>query len=39
MLYEKLSDHANDGINILFADGHVEFLQRPPPGRCSDGLV
>jgi len=29
MLYEKFSDHANDGTNILFADGHVEFLQTP----------
>jgi prepilin-type processing-associated H-X9-DG protein len=28
-LYEPLSNHANDGSNVLFADGHVEYLQRP----------
>jgi prepilin-type processing-associated H-X9-DG protein len=26
--YEKLEDHDNDGINVLFGDGHVEFIQR-----------
>jgi prepilin-type processing-associated H-X9-DG protein len=24
-VYEKLTDHGNDGINMLFGDGHVEF--------------
>ena len=28
VLYEPLIDHRNDGINILFGDGHVEFLRR-----------
>ncbi|HSU66950.1 MAG TPA: DUF4190 domain-containing protein [Tepidisphaeraceae bacterium] len=26
LLYEPLTDHRNQGINVLFADGHVEFL-------------
>lgn len=26
VLYEPLADHLNDGMNVLFADGHVEFL-------------
>jgi predicted Zn finger-like uncharacterized protein/prepilin-type processing-associated H-X9-DG protein len=25
ILYEKTSDHANDGMNILFGDGHAEW--------------
>ncbi|MGB7160227.1 MAG: DUF4190 domain-containing protein [Tepidisphaeraceae bacterium] len=28
LLYEPLTNHDNDGINILFGDGHVEFLRR-----------
>jgi prepilin-type processing-associated H-X9-DG protein len=28
LLYEPLTNHTNDGINILFGDGHVEFLLR-----------
>jgi len=28
LLYEPLTNHTRDGINILFGDGHVEFLQR-----------
>ena len=26
LLYEPLSDHENDGMNVCFADGHVEWL-------------
>jgi prepilin-type processing-associated H-X9-DG protein len=26
VLYEKDGDHAGDGMNVLFADGHVEFV-------------
>ena len=26
MLYEKPGDHGKDGMNILFGDGHVEFV-------------
>jgi prepilin-type processing-associated H-X9-DG protein len=26
VLYEKDGDHNNDGMNVLFADGHVEFM-------------
>jgi prepilin-type processing-associated H-X9-DG protein len=25
ILYERLGNHDNDGINMLFGDGHVEF--------------
>jgi prepilin-type processing-associated H-X9-DG protein len=25
VLYEPLSDHSGDGMNVLFGDGHVEF--------------
>lgn len=28
LLYEPLQDHRREGMNVLFADGHVEFLQR-----------
>jgi prepilin-type processing-associated H-X9-DG protein len=28
VLYEYLDNHDNDGVNVLFADGHVEFVQR-----------
>ena len=28
MLYEDLEDHDNDGSNVLFADGHVEWYGR-----------
>jgi prepilin-type processing-associated H-X9-DG protein len=28
VLYENSSDHMNDGTNILFGDGHVEWLNR-----------
>ncbi len=27
VVYEKFEDHDNDGINILYADGHVEFMR------------
>jgi prepilin-type processing-associated H-X9-DG protein len=27
--YEPLSNHGNDGSNVLFGDGHVEFLLAP----------
>jgi prepilin-type processing-associated H-X9-DG protein len=26
LLYEPLTNHSSDGTNVLFADGHVEFL-------------
>jgi len=26
LLYEPLSNHDNDGMNIVFGDGHVEFV-------------
>jgi prepilin-type processing-associated H-X9-DG protein len=26
LLYEPLSDHSGDGMNVCFADGHVEWL-------------
>jgi len=26
LLYEPLANHDNDGMNILFGDGHVEFV-------------
>jgi len=29
MLYEKAEDHDRDGMNMLFADGHVEFMTLP----------
>jgi prepilin-type processing-associated H-X9-DG protein len=29
LMYEKLTNHDNDGINILYADCHVEFQGRP----------
>jgi prepilin-type processing-associated H-X9-DG protein len=25
--YEKDDNHGGDGMNLLFADGHVEFMQ------------
>jgi len=28
VLYEPLTDHNNAGMNVLFGDGHVEFLGR-----------
>jgi len=28
LLYEPLSNHNKDGINVLFGDGHVEFISR-----------
>jgi prepilin-type processing-associated H-X9-DG protein len=28
VLYEPMSNHKNTGSNVLFADGHVEFLQK-----------
>jgi prepilin-type processing-associated H-X9-DG protein len=28
ILYEPMTNHANDGINVLFGDGHVEFIVR-----------
>lgn len=27
MVHEKLDNHDHDGINMLFGDGHVEFMQ------------
>lgn len=26
VLYEPLHDHGGDGMNVLFADGHVEWV-------------
>ena len=31
--YEPLSNHSNGGINVLFADGHVEFFNAPQAQR------
>jgi prepilin-type processing-associated H-X9-DG protein len=28
IVYEKLEDHDRDGMNMLYADGHVEFQAR-----------
>jgi prepilin-type processing-associated H-X9-DG protein len=28
VLYEPLTNHTNQGINVLFGDGHVEFLRK-----------
>ncbi len=28
LVYEPLANHDNDGINILFGDGHVDFVAR-----------
>jgi prepilin-type processing-associated H-X9-DG protein len=28
MAYEPLSNHGGEGINVLFADGHVEFVNK-----------
>jgi prepilin-type processing-associated H-X9-DG protein len=29
VLYEKLTDHGHDGVNMLYGDGHVEFQSMP----------
>lgn len=29
VLFERLSDHDHDGGNVLFGDGHVEFMTKP----------
>jgi prepilin-type processing-associated H-X9-DG protein len=31
VLLEKLADHDRDGLNCLFGDGHVEFIQPSDP--------
>ncbi len=36
LIFEPLSNHTNDGSNVLFADAHVEFVQAGP---YLDGLV
>lgn len=28
LIYEPLEDHAREGMNVLFGDGHVQFLDR-----------
>ena len=28
VLYEPMSNHGGDGMNVLFLDGHVEFLTK-----------
>lgn len=33
VLYEQPDDHDNDGVNILFGDGHVEFMVMPSAQR------
>ena len=32
VLYEPLSDHGDEGMNVLFVDGHVEFLDASEAG-------
>ena len=29
VIYEKVEDHNNDGINMLYGDGHVDFSRMP----------
>ena len=29
ILYEPLTNHSQDGVNVLFADAHVEFVRMP----------
>ena len=29
LAYEPLANHGNSGMNVLFGDGHVEWIQRP----------
>lgn len=36
VLYEPLSNHDNTGSNVLFADGHVEFIPVPQAAQLAD---
>ncbi len=33
VLHERLDNHDHDGMNLLFADGHVEFMNMPAAQR------
>jgi prepilin-type processing-associated H-X9-DG protein len=33
LAYENPSNHANKGMNVLFGDGHAEWLDQPEAGR------
>jgi prepilin-type processing-associated H-X9-DG protein len=37
--YEPLMNHDDDGTNILFGDGHVEWFNRPGAARIIPGLA
>jgi prepilin-type processing-associated H-X9-DG protein len=36
--YEPVANHHGDGMNVLYGDGHVEFLNRPESDRVLDEL-
>jgi prepilin-type processing-associated H-X9-DG protein len=38
VVYEKLDDHAGDGINMLYGDGHVEFQLMEDAKKLIEGL-
>jgi prepilin-type processing-associated H-X9-DG protein len=38
VMYEPKSNHADEGGNILFADGHVEFVKAPEYDRLIAGI-
>jgi prepilin-type processing-associated H-X9-DG protein len=37
--YEPLTNHEDDGTNILFGDGHVEWFNRPGAAHIIPGLA
>lgn len=38
LIYEPLANHDNDGINILFGDGHAEFIDRDRARKLIEAL-